>query len=226
MSQLPLALRRYVIAIWAIALLAWISSWFLSFDHRPVFWPLLGVLLGLLILTQSLPQHALRGTKVSLNTIPMFIAVFSLPVSAAVSMALIGTIVAQVQRRRPWCETGFNSASAILEVYVGGLICAGLALVDGSWSVLAAAFVSAAALYLVNVSIVSGAVATQHNLTYGHVWRAAVAGEAFNHVLMCLAAGLVILPWDWKPFVASVLLLVIGAGVLWTRYQARLTNPL
>ena len=120
MSQLSPTLRRYLIAIWTISLATWISSWFLRFDHRPLSWPLLGALLGLLVLTQSLPQHILRGTKITLSTVPLFVAALSLPVSAAVSIALAGVALAQGRRRRPWYELSFNVASAGLEVYVGG----------------------------------------------------------------------------------------------------------
>jgi hypothetical protein len=222
MGQFPLALRRYLLATWVIGLLAWVSSWFLRFDHRPLSWPLMGAVLCLLILAQNFPKHVLRGTKVSLNSVPMFIAVLCLPVAAAVSTVLVGMAVAQGRMRRPWYEIGFNMASATLEVYVGGLVYAGLALVSGPWTTLVAAAISAAALYLTNISLVSGAVAAQHHLTYRRIWHEAATAEAFDHVLMFLVGGLLALPLVWKPFMAGLLLLVTMIHTLWTHHQHRL----
>jgi hypothetical protein len=224
MSQFPLALRRYLIATWVMGLLAWASSWFLRFDHRPLSWPLMGAVLCLLALTQNFPKHILRGTKVSLNSVPMFIAVLCLPVGAAISTVLVGLVVAQVRMRRPWYEIGFNTASAIVEVYVGGLVCAGLALVSGPWTTLAAAVISAAALYVTNISLVSGAVAAQHRLTYCRIWHETATAEAFDHVLMFLVGGLMALPFVWKPFIAGLMLQVSIIHTLWTHHQRRLVR--
>ncbi len=221
MSRLPLALRRYLLATSALGLAAWVSSWFLRFDHRPVSWPLLGALLGLLILTQSFPKHVLRGTKVSLNSVPLLIAVLCLPVGAAVSTVLVGMAVAQVRMRRPRYEILFNTASAALAAYVGGLVYAGLAVVNGPWTILAAATISAAAIHATNIALVSGAVATQRHLAYGRIWHETVTTEAYGHVLMFMVGGLLALPLAWKPLVAGLLLLAIVAHALWTHRQDR-----
>jgi hypothetical protein len=145
MKQFPPTLRRYLVIVWAAGLLAWAASGWLGFEQRPLSWPLLILLWGLLILTQLLPQHVLTGAKASLNTIPLFIAVLWLPVGAAVSAAVTAATLAQALRRRPWCEVGFNAASAGLEACVGGVLCAELAHIGGSWAALAAALVAAPA---------------------------------------------------------------------------------
>jgi hypothetical protein len=214
MSQLSPTLRRYLIAIWTISLATWISSWFLRFDHRPLSWPLLGALLGLLVLTQSLPQHILRGTKITLSTVPLFVAALSLPVSAAVSIALAGVALAQGRRRRPWYELSFNVASAGLEVYVGGVIWALLALIPGAWAAPAATLLCAAALYVINVSAVAGAVAAQHRLTYRHVWHQIATAEMLDHGLMFLVGGLLVLPLVWKPLAAALMLAGIATRLI------------
>jgi hypothetical protein len=213
MSQLPLGLRRYLVIVWAIGLLAWAASWALPNDPRTLSWPLLAVLLGLLIVAQSLPQHVRTGVKASLNTIPLFIAVLCLPVSAAVSMAVIGVAAAQMGRRRPWCETSFNAARTVLEIFIGGTICAGLAHVGGHWAAPAAAVAAATALYLTNSALVAGAVAAQHRQPFGRIWREVAAAEPLDHVLMFLTGGLVALPWAWMPVIAGLLLMGLAVRV-------------
>lgn len=216
MNHLPLSLRRYLFIIWAVGLLAWAASFTLGFEFRPHSWPLFALLLALLIVTQNLPQHILSGVKTSPNTIPLFIAVLCLPVSAAAGLALTGVAISHVLRRRPWCETGFNAASAALEVCVGGALYAALAHRGGPWSAPTAACVAAAALYLVNSSLVAGAAALQRSLPYGCIWRAVAGAEPLDHVLMFLVAGLVALPWVWMPVIAGLLLMGLAVRVLLT----------
>ena len=219
MKQFPSALRRYLVVVWALGLLAWSSSWFLGFDERALSWPLMAVLLGLLIVTQRLPQHVLRGIKLSLDTIPLFVAVLCLPLSAAVNMALVGAAVAQILRRRPWHEIGFNAAVTTLEVFVGGMIYTGLMHAAGSWSTSIAALIGAAIFYLVNSSLVAGAVAFQHHLTYHHIWREMSVAGLFDQSLMFLIGGLLALPFAWKPVAAALLAAMLVTHFLKTGRQ-------
>lgn len=229
MKELPLTLRRYLIIVWIVGLLAWAASGWLGFEQRILSWPLWFLLMGLLVLTQSLPQHVLPGVKVSPNTIPLFIAVLCLPVSAAVSAAVLATALAHGLRRRPWCEVGFNAASAGLEAFIGGMVYAGLIHIGGSWAALAAASAAAAALYLANSALVAGAVAAQHGLPVGRIWREVAGAEPLDHVLMFLAGGLLALPWTWAPMLAGLLLtglavrfaLSLGQGWLLRRQRIR-----
>lgn len=224
MSQLPLGLRRYLVIVWAIGLLAWAASAALTFEQRTLSWPLLAVLLGLLIVAQSLPQHVLTGVKASLNTIPLFIAVLCLPVSAAVSMAVIGVAVAQMGRRRPWCEVSFNVARTALEIFMGGVIYAGLARMGGAWAALVAAFAAATALYLANSALVAGAVAAQHHQPFGRIWREVAAAEPLDHGLMFLTGGLLGLPWAWMPVIAGLLLVGLAARIVLAHAPVWLPN--
>jgi hypothetical protein len=221
MSRLPLALRHYLMATSALGLAAWVSSWFLRFDHRSVSWPLLGALLGLLILIQSFPKHVLRGTKVSLNSVPIFIAALCLPVAAAASTVLVGMAVAQMRMRRPWYEILFNAASAALAAYVSGLVYVGLATISEPWTMLMAAAISAVALHVTNISLVSGAAAIQRHLTYGRTWHEVATIEVYDHVLMFLVGGLLALPLVLKPLTAGLLLLVVIVHSLWAYRQDR-----
>ncbi len=228
MSQLPLGLRRYLVIVWVIGLLVWAASWALTFEQRPISWPLLTVLLGLLIVAQSLPQHVLPGVKASLNTIPLFIAVLCLPVSAAVSMAVIGVAVAQMGRRRPWCEISFNTARTALEIFIGGVICAGLARVGGAWAALMTAFAAATALYLANSALVAGAVAAQHRQPFTRILLEVAAAEPLDHILMFLVGGLLALPWAWMPVIAGLLLAGLAVrvasahGLVWLPNRQRI----
>jgi len=206
MRQLPSALRRYLVMIWGVGLLAWAASGTLAFEQRTLSWPLMAVLLGLLILARRAPQHLFVGVKTAPDTIPLFIAVLCLPVSAAVSMAVAGVAAVGAWRRRPWCEVGFNAASTALQMFVAGTIGVGLARVGGSWIALAAAFAGAAAMYLLNSALVAGAVAAQHHLPYGRIWREVAGAEPLDHVLMFLVGGLFGLPWAWMPVCAGLLL--------------------
>lgn len=215
MHQLPLSLQRYLFTVWAAGLLAWAAGNALSFELRPLSWPLFALLLALLIAAQSLPRHILTGTKVSPNTIPLFIAVLCLPVHAAVSLALIGVAISHALRRRPWYEVCFNAAAVALEVFVGGVIW--VVLTQLNWSILAAVVVAAVALYTVDSSLVAGAVALQHGAPYGRIWRDIVGAEPFDHILMFLVAGLVALPWTWMPLIAGLLLIGLGVRLMLTR---------
>ncbi len=217
MKQFPIALRLYLVIMWVVGLLALASSWLSQFDPRPVVWPLLIGLLALLIVAESLPRHIFSGAKTSPNTIPLFIAVIILPVNAAVSIALISVVIAQIINRRPWYETAFNVASTVVGVFVGGTICAVLALVKGAWAAPVAALVSAAALYLVNSSLVAGAVATQHRLPYLDILQKVAQAQPLDHAIMFAAGGFLALPWPWKPaFMGFVL-----AGVMLRFLQAQ-----
>ncbi|MEJ5199973.1 MAG: hypothetical protein WHX53_13700 [Anaerolineae bacterium] len=206
MSRLPRTLRYYLAFVWIAGLLTWSASWLLSFDQRALSWPLLAMLLIALIAAQNLPRHISRGVKLAPDTIPLFLAVLCLPVSAAVNLALIGVGTAQFLRRRPWYEAGFNVGCSVLGVFVGGALYAGLTLLGGSWGAAPGALLAAAAFYLVNSSLVAGAVAAQHHLPYNHIWREVAGSEPLNHVLMFLTGGLLALPWAWKPAIAGLLL--------------------
>lgn len=221
MKQFPPALRSYLVVVWALGLLAWSASWFLHFDSRALSWPLAAVLLALVIVAQSLPHHVLRGIKFAPDTLPLFIAVLSLPLSAAVNIALVGTVIAQALRRRPGSEVAFNAAVTTLGVFGGGIICAGLMAAGATWGVPVAALISAAVFYLANSSLVAGAVTLQHRLSYGRIWRDVVGAEPLDHVLMFLVAGLVALPWAWKPIVAGLLATGLAMRIVQTRYTVR-----
>ncbi len=214
MKHFPFALRLYLIVMWIAGLLAWTFSWLFQFDLRPVSWPLLIGLLALLIATESLSQHRFSGVKTSLNTIPLFIAVICLHVSATVSMALIGMVVSQALRRRPWCEITFNAASTAVGVFVGGTICAALSHVEGIWTAPVAALASAVALHLVNSSLIAGAVAAHHRLPYFDILQKIAHAEPLDHVLMFITGGLLALPWPWKPAFLGLLLAGLALRIL------------
>ncbi|MGC8779718.1 MAG: hypothetical protein ACP5UQ_02540 [Anaerolineae bacterium] len=219
MNRLPPALRYYLAFVWIAGLMAWCTGWLLKFDQRAPSWPLLAVLCALLIATQSLPQHVFRGVKLSPDTAPLFMIVLCLPVSAAVSVTLIGASFAQILRRRPWYEAGFNVASSALGVFVGGTIYAGLAGPGGWWGAATGALLGAAALYLINSSLVAGAVSTQHRLPYGPIWQKVAGSDPLDHILMFLVGGLLALPWAWKPAIAGLLLAGVVVRVIQQRQK-------
>lgn len=221
MKQFPPALRNYLVVVWTLGLLAWSASWFLDFDSRALSWPLAAVLLALVIVAQSLPHHVLRGIKLAPDTLPLFIAVLSLPLSAAVNIALVGTVIAQALRRRPGCEVAFNAAVTTLGVFGGGIICAGLMATGETWGMPVAALISAAIFYLANSSLVAGAVMLQHRLSYGRIWLKIAGAEPVGHLLMFLGAGLVALPWAWKPVVVGLLMAGLAMRIIQARYTLR-----
>jgi hypothetical protein len=225
MNRFPLALRRYVIAAIVVGGLAWAASGLVYQDKRSVSLSFIAALLVLLVLAQSLPKHTLLGAKVTLNSVPLFLAVLVLPVGTAVTTVVIGMTAAEVLNRRPWCEVVFNSACAAMETALGGLVYAGLAHEGGFWSAVWAAGVSGVVIYLINVSLVAGVVTAQHSLVYSRVWRGMALMGIHEHVLMFLVGGLVAVIVVRNLAVAELLLVAAFVLYVWAYRKHRLFLP-
>jgi hypothetical protein len=221
MARFPAALQCYLLTVGIAGVGMLVGMWWFQFDGRPVSLPIMGVLTGLLILFQTTPQHKIPGAKLSLGTIPIFVAAICLPVYIAVSAVIVGMVVAEFLGRRPWFETLFNGASSGIEVGLGGLVYLTLAQGHHLALTLAAIVGAVVMMRLVNVSAVAGAVSTQRGLPYGRIWRQMAQIDLGEHVLMYMAGGILAGLLDWR-WLWGIVVLAAG-GLLYgaTLFQQR-----
>lgn len=219
MARFPSALRRYSFAVWVLGLTTVGASWLWRSDGRTPSLPLMATLVGLLLLAQALPRHTPEGAKVTPNSVPIFAAMVSLPMGAAVSTVAVGMILAEALGRRPWTETLFNATSTAFVTGLGSLVYTGLAGDGTLWMAITAAAASAVAVHLANVSLVAGAVAAHHSLPYCPTWRAMASSQVGEHALMFLAGGLLGALLLWQPLSGGPLLLVAVVTYIWTRWR-------
>jgi hypothetical protein len=230
MMRFPIALRRYLLTIGIAGAVTFVGMWWFLFDVRPISLPAMGVITGLLILFQATPQHKTPGAKLSLGTIPIFAAALCLPIHFAVSTVIVGMVVAEFVGRRPWFETLFNGACSGFEVGLGGLVYLALSQNHSLGLTVAAVMCAAVVMWLVNVSTVAGAVATQRSLSFGRIWLQMARVDVRERTLMCLTGGFLagLLDWRWTwgmALLAAGALVYAATRPQWRSRFARVVSP-
>ena len=169
------------------------------------------VFAGLVTLAKSFPLRIAMRTKLTLDTAILFAAVILLDPALGMTLAGLGTLLAQVVKRNSLRQGVFNSAQSMLRVFAGAQVLAlagwhtNHVTLDQPEQLLALA-VAATAMYLVDTLVVATMVALQRGLSPLRLWAQATplsgAEEATQFVFGLLAAAVVDAhPWALPLFV-------------------------
>jgi putative nucleotidyltransferase with HDIG domain len=213
---------RVLLVIGAVGFTA-LTCLALSLIRQPIEWsgdPLLtaALLAGLATVARLWPVQMTPGTKVAVDSAPLFAAVLLLQGPLAAIVGLTAMLLSNVRRRAPWYATAYNTAQVTLALLAGSTTFAFFAasgqlesLRPGLWML--GAPCAAAVMYLINcllVEVIVG-VQTQRSPVDGF-WRRRqldLPYQAALYLLGLLVAAIAVEnPW------ALVLLLIPGAVVL------------
>ncbi|GEM_PF-6404203 len=171
-------LAAYVTAVGTLAaatlaLALWRSS---GWDVSEVLLAVAFVFIG--ILAERFPLHWATKSKADVSTAPLFAGALLLPPPLAILCGLLATLVSGTWRRRPPLETAFSAAEVSLEVGLAGLLFHSLtpaplpAAATSPLGLLAVAG-GASLFYLVNTTLVSGAISVQLGKGFMSLWLSA-----------------------------------------------------
>lgn len=221
--------NRLLVAIIGVVVLA-TSTFVLTALSRP--WELdrrsaalTILLLAMVVVAHLHPMELVPKTKTTLATAPLFASVLILSMPLAMTIAGAGALIGDATRRAPWFQGAFNTGEAILRIAAAATVFAitgatAIATRDATrW--LIAAPLAAAAMYVVNSTVVEFIVAVQlrhFSLSQFLRRRRADIGPEFA---LCVLGLVIAVVGGFTPWGLAILLGVFAI----LRHQAARSSP-
>jgi signal transduction histidine kinase len=161
------------------------------------------------------------GVLHSPSTLVYLAGVLLLRTPAAVLLALLATVVAQVLARNAWYRVGFNVSQKALAIGAASLVwwTAGGTASDAHDLLQKLPWIGAASavFYLLNSGMVSAAIAIERGESFPRIWWESRRRVLLPQLGMCALAALCAGAWLYDP--RAILLLVLPAGVTWASFN-------
>lgn len=152
-----------------------------------------GAFLAFMVVALLFPLPFAPRTKMTLDTSVIFASMLLLPPAAGILIAVVGTLLGSLIRRRPPVAVLFNGAQRILQAGIGGslLVLAGW---DYDWTRISAGQaavvpVAAVIMYVINTASVATVVGLQAGEPPVSVWRRSSSSVGLEYLAQ-LALGL------------------------------------
>ncbi len=216
MRALPRAAKLYIVALVLIAGFI-IATSIPLLPTTPSGLATLGLFALMLCLADLLPivMLAERGEVVMSTAIQIGSIILFGPAFAAFA-TILGTLAAEIIRRRVWYKAAFNAAQFVITVATAGIIYMGLADETpahlNSLPDLMALLVAGLVYYFMNDSLVVVAVALAEHSPVLTVWRTAFRDVAWHNVAMIPLGAMFALLWQIQPW--SVVLAILPVFVV------------
>ncbi len=189
MAQYPRALLAYVIgvAVLGIGILAY-CLWRYPISGDLTTWALFGGFAILMTLSDRYGLQFRRGTRVHVDTIPLFASILLFNPTMALMIGGLGRVLGRVRRHANPVEQVFNVSQTV--VYTGAaalllrLFTAETPWMPGHWHTWAGLLMAAIVMFMLNSWMVAGVVAVQTHAPPGAVWLAATPQMLLEYGVM------------------------------------------
>ncbi len=217
MARFPRPILIYVSAVAAlgVALLAY-SLWRYPLTGDLTRWLLFG---GFTILMSLSDRYGLQfrlGTRVHVDTIPLFAGVLLFNPLLAMLIGGLGRALGRVRRGADLLERTFNIGQTLLYTGVSALLLRVLApeapWLPGGWPSWAGVIGAAAAMFFLNSGMVAGAVSLQTRGSFWRIWVGATPAMLVEYGIMyayALMTALLVAPHPW-----ALVLVVVSSVVI------------
>jgi signal transduction histidine kinase len=180
-------------------------------------WVLAVAFTVLVILAKNHGLHLMVGTRIDVDTIPLFATVLVFNPGMAMLIALVGFLASRLRQRPTW-EAMFNLGEILLYVGAGSYalhVFTATPWVPTTWQAWVGVLATVIVMYLVNTGLIAGIVSLTNHINFFRFWISSVPVDLLEQSVMYAfgwLTALVVVPYPW----GLVLLAVPSVAVFLT----------